>query len=378
MRVLSKLALFAAVLAAAVGCQMHGGHNLPPAEQLMHPGPGVTGPGPGVLAPQVVCPPAMPGPGAYSQVYFNKPEGMNVQWDVTGMGQFDSMPLVCPGRQNFPQGGMYRLKITSIPGREGVELYPTVEVGPATPRTEAFLGHNAIPIQLTEEDFDQVLTGNFVTKVIYLPDPEYQELALAGVETLVSTRLDPGVDPVTEADRRGSIMAIVRVGNKDLQMPGEMSMDGGVVRASYHSMPPGAGYGMPPGYGMSPGFGMGPMGPGGGVMPPPHVAGVTGPQWGMTQSGTPIGLVGPPHMPLGGPAGLKRHVMDNKTHYSIPGPTKHVTIDVKQQPGMHYPRPANKVHIREQTIRPAPTYHQPHGQKYQFVPSGPPACATCP
>lgn len=375
MRVLSKLALFAAVLAAAVGCQMPGGHNLPPAEQLMHPGPGVTGPGPGVLAPEVICPPAMPGPAANSQVYFNKPEGMNVQWDVTGTGQFDSMPLVCPGRQNFPQGGMYRLKITSIPGREGVELYPTVEIGPATPRTEAFLGHNAIPIQLTEEDFDQVLTGNFVTKVIYLPDPEYQELALAGVETLVSTRLDPGVDPVTEADRRGSIMAILRIGNKDVEMPGEMSADGTVVRASHLSSVPGADCG--PGYGV-PGMGMVPgMGPGA-VMPPPNVAGVTSPQWGMTMSGTPIGLVGPPHIPHGGQAGLKRHVIDNHTHYSIPGPTKHMTIDVRQQPGMSYPRPANKVRIREQMIRPAPNYHQPPGMKYQFVPSGPPACATCP
>ena len=57
-----------------------------------------------------------------------------------------------------------------------------------------------------------------MTKVIYLPDPEFQELALAGVETLVSTRLDPGVDPIVEADRRGAILAIVRLGNKDLQV----------------------------------------------------------------------------------------------------------------------------------------------------------------
>src|SRR3989304_3256504 len=115
-----------------------------------------------------------------------------------------------------------------IPGRPGAELYPTLEVGPVMPRTAAFLAHNAIPIQFTPEDFDQVLTGNFVTKVIYLPDPEFQELAVAGVETLVSTRLDPGVDPIVEADRRGAILAIVRVGNKDLEVPGgEMEMVGG-------------------------------------------------------------------------------------------------------------------------------------------------------
>src|SRR5262249_336178 len=98
-----------------------------------------------------------------------------------------------------------------------VELYPTLEVAPVTPRTDAYLAHSPIPVQFTEEDFDQVLSGNFVTKVIYLPDPEFQELALAGVETLVSTRLDPGVDPIPEADRRGSILAILRMGNKDLE-----------------------------------------------------------------------------------------------------------------------------------------------------------------
>jgi len=65
-----------------------------------------------------------------------------------------------------------------------------------------------------------VMAGNFVTKVVYLPDPEFQELALAGVDTLVSTRLDPGVDPITEADRRGVILAIVRLGNKDVELPG--------------------------------------------------------------------------------------------------------------------------------------------------------------
>src|SRR4029079_15208064 len=101
-------------------------------------------------------------------------------------------------------------------------------IGPPTPRTDAYLAHNAIPVQFSEEDFDQVLTGNFVTKVIYLPDAEFQELAVAGVETLVSTRLDPGVDPIVEADRRGAIMAIVRMGNKDLEVPGGEEFVGGM------------------------------------------------------------------------------------------------------------------------------------------------------
>ncbi len=110
-------------------------------------------------------------------------------------------------------------------------------MAPVTPRTDAYLAHSPIPVQFTEEDFDQVVSGNFVTKVIYLPDPEFQELALAGVETLVSTRLDPGVDPIAEADRRGSILAIVRMGNKDLQLGAGMPGQSGTVVPARHDEP---------------------------------------------------------------------------------------------------------------------------------------------
>jgi hypothetical protein len=327
---------------------------LPPAAMLMHPGPGVDGPGPGVFmtsAPGL----GMGLVGAASQVAFIGLDGMNVSWDVGSPGMFDSEPLIVPGRYNFGQGAIYRLKLTNIPGRAGVELYPTLEIAPATPRTEAYLAHNAIPFQLTDEDLDQVLSGNFVTKVIYLPDPEFQELALAGVETLVSTRLDPGVDPVVEADRKGSILAIIRLGNKDLQVTGG---DEGVVQAGFSMV----------GGGMA--CAHGPDGQcgncaAGGVNG--YIAGVTVPQYGMPHVGTPIGLPGPPHIPLGVPAGLQKHVMRNHTKYRIPGPVEKVAIDVKQKPGLSYPKPVDHVHIVEKSHVPPFVFHQPHADKHHHV-----------
>ena len=211
------------------------------------------------------------------------------------------------------------------------------------PRTEAFLAHNAIPVQFTEEDFDQVLSGNFVTKVIYLPDPEFQELALAGVETLVSTRLDPGVDPVVEADRRGAILAIVRLGNKDLQAPGGQAPEGGVTARRYQSLG---------NHGRAAAGAPLPMGtPVGGysTMPMNYMSGVTGPQYGMPMCGTPIGLPGPPSVPLGVPAGLQKHVIVNHTAVHLPEPTKKVRVDVKEEPGYSYPKPADHVRIVERT-----------------------------
>ncbi len=318
------------------------GHNLPPAQMLMEPGPGVGGPGPGVMGAYSRSGPAPGGGAAYGpfgavanqsvQVLFDKPELMQVSWDVSGVGRYDSSPLIVPGRQNFAQGGIFRLKITNVEGRPGLELYPTLEIGKATVRTSAYLAHSAIPIQVTQEDFDQVSAANFVTKVIYVPDPEYQELALAGVDTIVSTRLDPGVDPITEADRRGSILAILRMGNKDLEVPG---VDPAIMAGAM------------------------PSGGSGGGRAAGYISGVNGPHYGMPYTGTNIGLPGPPHIPLGGPAGLKRYDIHNHTAMQIPGPTPRVDVHVKQKPGLSYPRPADRVMIQENTIRPPHYNGQP-------------------
>ena len=328
------------------------GHNLPPAQMLLEPGPGVGGPGPGVL----LASPGGPGPGASLagfgpfgavrlqavQVLFDRPELMQVSWDVSAVGQYDSSPLIVPGRQNFRQGGVYRLRISNIEGRPGMTLYPTLEIGVASPRTSAYLAHAAIPIQFTEEDFDQVAAANFVTKVIYVPDPEYQELALAGVDTLVSTRLDPGVDPIVEADRRGAILAIMRLGNKDLSGAGA---DAALAAGA-----------LPPGYG---------SGAAGGSRD--YISGVTGPAYGMPWVGTNIGLPGPAHIPLGGPAGLKSYNLHNHTRTQIPGPTHNVDVLVRQKPGLSYPRPVDRVLIQERNIHPGHFNRQPpattvHGQ----------------
>ncbi len=302
-----------------------------------------------------------------AQVTFGSPDGMHVRYDVTGSGLFDSDPLVVPARQNFPQGGLYRLKLTNIPSRPGVELYPTVELAYANPRTGAYLAHNSVPLQFSEEDFDQVLTGNFVTKVIYLPDPAFQGPAIAGIDTLVSTRLDPGIDPIVEADRRGSILAIIRLGDKDIEMAGGNMV--GVTNAGMMG-PPITGLPSPFAPAMTDGCGGG--GPSAGkVGAPPSlpgmVAGVNAPQYGMPYTGTPIGLPGPPHIPLGAPAGLKSHTIRNHTSIHMPQPVSNVKIDVRQQPGMSYPNPVSRIHVTEQNIHPGvpnarPLYDQ-HSQR---------------
>jgi hypothetical protein len=190
-----------------------------------------------------------------SQIVFFGPGGpggtgdLKIGWQTGGpSGEKVYLPgRSTPFRYNFMQGYIYRLKLSDVSGRPALNLYPTIEVAPSTPATDAYLTHNQIPVQFTAEDLDQVEGGNFVTKVIYLPDPRYQELAVANVETLVSTRLEPGVDPVLEADKRGTILLIVRLGGINLEMdtPGMMvPTEAPMTGTTTTNLPPGM---LPPG-----------------------------------------------------------------------------------------------------------------------------------
>ena len=72
-----------------------------------------------------------PGSGMYPPMYGN---------------QRTSIRFANPARYNFPQGNIYRLRISGIPNRPGKVYYPTLEVYPATPHTVTFLSHNTVPV----------------------------------------------------------------------------------------------------------------------------------------------------------------------------------------------------------------------------------------
>jgi hypothetical protein len=149
-----------------------------------------------------------------TQVRFARPSGMKVYWQTKKDGKtvFSNIPLETPGSFNFAQGAVYQLKLTHIPGHPGLELYPTLEVVRTNPKVAEFLTHNGIPLELSDDDFSQVVAGKFVVKTVYLPFPQFQD-AGGGTDTIGSTRLEPGQDPVREAARRGDIFLILRMGN---------------------------------------------------------------------------------------------------------------------------------------------------------------------
>ncbi|MDO4586688.1 MAG: hypothetical protein Q4C95_05240 [Planctomycetia bacterium] len=270
-----KIFLLAVIVGVACGAGPFRGGRVAPS--LF---PSVNGPGPGVIAnnnnPFNPFASNMQGD---AQILFQGADGLEINWDTAVLGGFDSEPFFVPGVQNFQMGKIYRLRLTNLPNRPGVVLYPTLEVAPVTPRTSAYLDHNAIPVAFTDNDFDQVVDGqNFVTKVIFLPSPEFQNLAIAGgVDTIVNTQLPAGADPIVEAQNRGAILAIVRIGNKDLSLP---------------PTNPSAAFGAE----MS------------GSVPQLPISGVNVPAYGTPNSITPYGVPGPAVLPAGNNAGVRQRV----------------------------------------------------------------------
>lgn len=100
---------------------------------------------------------------------------------------------------------------------------------------------------------------------------------------------------------------------------------------------------------------------------PAYVSGVTAPQYGMPMSATPLGLPGPPHIPLGSPAGFQRHTITNHTRMHIPGPTEQFKVHVRQRPGYSYPKPPSHMSIREQNIHPSIPFSRPRSDRLEVV-----------
>jgi len=162
---------------------------------------------------------SLPIPGGVSQtnvqLKFSGPIRAIVQWPADpGKDESEKLRFVLPATIPVTTGKTVAFPITDLPGQDGVQLFASIEMASASRHTAVYLKQTAIPLMFGEDDIDQAVSGNLVTKVVFLPRPEFQERALAGVETLVTSRLDPGVDPVVEAKRRGHVLAVLRLGNR--------------------------------------------------------------------------------------------------------------------------------------------------------------------
>lgn len=162
-------------------------------------------------------PPPLPQTGAAPllSVRFFAPAGTRVTfYQGRSLGRVYDAPVTAGLRPGY----IYRVKVTHIPGRPGLALYPTLEVRGSLklPKVVRAADHPA-PVPISQEDIDRVLRGALITKVVYLEHPD-TALATAARpdQPPIELTVPPGGDPLLESRERGRPVLIIRLGERDV------------------------------------------------------------------------------------------------------------------------------------------------------------------
>ncbi len=149
--------------------------------------------------------------GVFQPVEITAPEGA---WIALAEAGTWTPPQKAPVHVGLLVGHVYRICVLNIPGQIGQEVFPTIEI---IDRLYAPAGQETrfpIPIELTAEDLRLALEGKYVTRVIYLEDPERALPAPVQAAGQSWFEVPPGRDPLVVADALGRPVAILRLGGR--------------------------------------------------------------------------------------------------------------------------------------------------------------------
>jgi hypothetical protein len=150
-------------------------------------------------------------PGYFQPVEIKVPQGAAVSMAVDG--HFES-PCEGPALVGLLIGQVYRFKITRIPRNEGFEVFPTIELVNRLYPPRGLENHFPVPIEFTLEELELALSGRFVTRVIYLEDPNAALPVAEDPDHQRYYEVRSDQDPLKVADRLGRPMAIMRMGSR--------------------------------------------------------------------------------------------------------------------------------------------------------------------
>lgn len=112
-------------------------------------------------------------------------------------------------------GPVYRFRVTEIPEHPGLEVFPTVEMVDRLYPPPGQVLRFPVPVELTQDELLMAAEGRFVTRVIYVEDPQ-QALPVAEKASSEVSWFDvrAGEDPLVTADALGRPIAILRMGGR--------------------------------------------------------------------------------------------------------------------------------------------------------------------
>jgi hypothetical protein len=150
--------------------------------------------------------------GYFQPVQIRAPEGARIalaKEDGFSSSQYNELLV------GLQIGRVYGFSVAGQVNNPEVEIFPTVElIDRLYPPPNLALRY-PIPIELTLDELELAARGAFVTRVIYVEDPQ-QALPVAQRRDSDQRWMEapPGEDPLVTADRFGRPIAILRIGGR--------------------------------------------------------------------------------------------------------------------------------------------------------------------
>ncbi len=201
------LIVFVIELPSAWSQQMIGGRQYNAGNKFYHPLNQRTPPG---VAGQWAGMSGQAQPGYIQPMKVTLPTKGTVTFYAGGPAQ--DITKASPAPIGFAVGYVYRVKISDMPEFPGVELYPSIELIDRLHPPAGLAEQYPVPVSITEEDIELVMSGRMVSKVVYLERP--QTAVPATYQKQPTQSISAQKNLIAEADLLGRPMLILRIGGR--------------------------------------------------------------------------------------------------------------------------------------------------------------------
>lgn len=175
----------------------------------------------GSVRAQMAPPLPLHGPSPLLYIRFIGAPGLRVTfYQGRPRGRAFDAPVVAGMRPGY----FYRVQLSHLPGHPGISLYPTLEVyGSLKLPSRLSAAKYPAPVVLTDSDIESALSGNMVSKVIYLENPDLAMPTTTPPDLPIELNLPPGGKLLAEARDRGRPMLVLRMGGRSLVSEEELA-----------------------------------------------------------------------------------------------------------------------------------------------------------
>ncbi len=149
--------------------------------------------------------------GYFQPVRIRAPEGARISLAEEAGFTSEQANNVLVGMQIGP---VYRLRVTDFSPEPGQEVFPTVEIIDRLYPPAGLALRFPLPIELTRDELKMAADGMFVTRVIYLENPNQALPVDDPQDEQPWVEAPHGADPLAVADEMGRPVAILRIGGR--------------------------------------------------------------------------------------------------------------------------------------------------------------------